>query len=300
MNDASAKVPANSPAKYVTEQNLTGIVLERWQAIPDPRLRQVMHSLIKHLHAFVRDIEPTNAERFQAIDWLTRTGKMCDDKRQEFILTSDVLGISMLVDAINHRFPGGVTPTTVEGPFHVADAPPMEHGGNMAKDAPGVPCVVTGFVRDLDGKPIANAILDLWQTDGEGLYESQKGVDEPWMRGIFRSQADGSYAVRTVAPIAYTIPMDGTVGELVSRTRISHMRPAHIHFAVEAPGYEKVTTHLFKNGDEYLDSDVVYGVKAPLIVDFVERPAGKAPTGEVIDEPWYEVRYDFVLQKKQG
>ncbi len=301
MNDATvhAKPRANSSAAYVTEQNLTDIVLERWQAVPDPRLQQVMQSLIKHLHAFVRDIEPTNAEWFQAIDWLTRTGKICDDKRQEFILSSDVLGVSMLVDAINHRFVEGATPTTVEGPFHVADAPLIEHGGNMAKDAPGVPCVVTGIVRDLEGKPIADAILDLWQTDGEGLYESQKGVDEPWMRGIFHSQADGSYVVRTVAPIAYTIPMDGTVGELVSRTKISHMRPAHIHFAVEAPGYQKVTTHLFKNGDEYLDSDVVYGVKAPLIVDFLERPPGKAPNGEVINEPWYEVRYDFVLQKKR-
>jgi hydroxyquinol 1,2-dioxygenase len=152
-------------------------------------------------------------------------------------------------------------------------------------------------VRDMDGKPVGNAALDLWQTDGEGLYESQRNTDEPWMRGIFHSKADGSYSVRTVVPVAYTIPMDGTVGELVSRTNISHMRPAHIHFAVEAPGYRKVTTHLFRNGDDYLDSDAVYGVKEALIVDFNEKPPGKAPNGETMSQPYYEVRFDFILQK---
>jgi hydroxyquinol 1,2-dioxygenase len=257
-----------------------------------------MQSLIKHLHAFVREIEPTNAEWFKAIDFLTRTGKMCDDKRQEFILCSDVLGVSMLVDAINNRMESGATPTTVEGPFHVPNAPEIANGGNMAKEAPGIPTVVVGKVRGLDGKPVAGAVLDLWQTDGEGLYESQKGSDEPWMRGLYHTQADGSFCVRTVAPISYTIPMDGTVGELVSKTRISHMRPAHIHFAVSAPGFHTVVTHLFQDGDEYIENDVVYGVKEPLIVEFVKRPPGKAPNGETINEPWYEVHYDFVLQRE--
>jgi hydroxyquinol 1,2-dioxygenase len=283
---------------YVTEQNLTDIVLKRWEDIPDPRLKQIMQSLIKHLHAFVRDIEPTGEEWFKAIDFITRTGKMSDNKRQEVILFSDVMGVSMLVDAINHRLPSGATPTTVEGPFHVADAPHLADGADMAKGAPGIPAFVTGTVRSLDGAPIAGAVLDLWQTDGEGLYESQRGSEEPWMRGIYHSNADGSFSVRTVAPIAYTIPMDGTVGELMARTKISHMRPAHIHFAVSAPGYKTVVTHLFQKGDEFIDSDVVYGVKEPLIVDFVKKPGGKAPTGEVLDEPFYEVRYDFVLQRE--
>lgn len=283
---------------YVTEENLTDIVLERWKNIPDPRLREVMASLIRHLHGFVREIEPTEKEWFAAIEWLTRTGQLCTDKRQEFILTSDVLGVSMLVDAINHRLPSGATPTTVEGPFHVANAPEMGHGANMAEGAPGVPCFVTGTVRDLDGRPIGGAVLDLWQTDGDGLYEAQRPeVDGPWMRGLYRSQADGSYVVRTVAPIAYTIPMDGTVGALVQRTRISHMRPAHIHFCVEAQGHRRIVTHLFQRGDEYIDTDVVYGVKEPLIVDFVKKPPGKAPTGETINTPFYEVTYDFVLPK---
>ena len=283
---------------YVTEKNLTDIVLKRWQDIPDPRLREVMQSLIKHLHAFVREIEPTGAEWFKAIDWITRTGKMCDDKRQEVILFSDVMGVSMLVDAINNRLATGATPTTVEGPFHVANSPEIEHGGNMAKDAPGIPTFVTGTVRSLDGKPVAGAVLDLWQTDGEGLYESQKGSAEPWMRGLYHTQADGSYVVRTVAPIAYTIPMDGTVGELMKKTDIGHMRPAHIHFAVSAPGYHHVVTHLFQKGDKYIETDVVYGVKEPLIVEFTKKSGGKTPTGEVLNEPFYEVRYDFVLQTK--
>jgi len=283
---------------YITEQNLTDVVLKRWQDIPDPRLKEIMQSLIKHMHAFVRDIEPTGEEWFKAIDWITRTGKMSDNKRQEVILFSDVMGVSMLVDAINNRLDTGATPTTVEGPFHIADAPEVANGGNMAKGAPGIPTFVVGKVRGLDGTAVAGAVLDLWQTDGEGLYESQRDTQEPWMRGIFRSQADGSYVLRTVAPIAYTIPMDGTVGELMEKTDMSHMRPAHIHFAVSASGYHKVTTHLFQKGDEYIQTDVVYGVKEPLIVEFTKKPGGKAPNGETLNEPFYVVNYDFVLQKQ--
>lgn len=283
---------------YVTEQNLTDIVKERWTNIPDPRLRKIMASLVKNLHAFVREIEPTEAEWAAAIDWLTRTGKMCTEKRQEFILTSDVLGVSMLVDAINHRLQSKATPTTVEGPFHVPGSPEFADGKNMAEGAPGIPCFVTGIVRDLDGKPVARAKLDLWQTDGEGLYEAQRDENEAWMRGVFHTNADGSYTVQTVAPIGYTIPMDGTVGELMKRTTISHFRPAHIHFCIEATGYHRVVTHLFQRGDQYIDTDVVYGVKEPLIVDFVKKPGGKTPTGETLATPFYEVRYDFVLQRK--
>jgi hydroxyquinol 1,2-dioxygenase len=282
---------------YVNEQNLTDVVLDRWQNVPDPRLKQVMQSLIKHLHAFVRDIEPSEAEWATAIDFLTRVGKMCDDKRQEFILFSDVMGVSMLVDAINHRFAGGATPTTVEGPFHVPGAPAIADGGDMAKGAPGIPCFISGKVSDLDGRPVAGAKLDLWQTDGEGLYEAQRDVTEPWMRGLYRSQPDGSYTIRTVAPVGYTIPMDGPIGQLMRKTTISHMRPAHIHFCIEAPGYHRVVTHLFQRGCPYIETDVVYGVKEPLIVDFVKQPPGVAPTGEKIDTPFYVITYDFVLQK---
>jgi len=281
---------------FVTEANLTDIARERWNNIPDPRLRAIMTSLVNHIHAFVRDIEPTEAEWATAIDWLTRTGKMSSDKRQEFILFSDVLGVSMLVDAINHRLATGATPTTVTGPFHIHGSPEFADGANMAQGAPGMPCFVSGFVRDLDGKPIAGAVLDVWQTDGEGLYEAQRDVDQPWLRGVYHTKVDGSFLIRTVTPIGYTIPMDGTIGELMKRTNISHYRPAHIHFLVEAPGYHRIITHLFQRGDQYLDEDVVYGVKQQLIVDFNKKPAGTAPTGERLDTPFYEVNYNFVLQ----
>lgn len=282
---------------YVTEENLTDIVIERWKNIPEPRLRQIMGSLIKHLHTFVREIEPTEAEWLTAIDWLTRTGQQSTDKRQEFILASDVLGISMLVDAINHRLQTGATPTTVTGPFHVHDSPELADGADMAKGAPGIPCFIVGRVNDLDGKPIKGAVLDVWQTDGEGLYEAQRDVTEAWMRAVYRSQDDGSYVIRTVAPIGYTIPMDGTVGELMNQTKISHMRPAHIHFLVDAPGCYRIITHLFQRGDQFIETDVVYGVKEPLIVDFVKKPADKAPNGETLDVPFFVVNYDFVLQR---
>jgi hydroxyquinol 1,2-dioxygenase len=273
--------------------------LKRWEDIPDPRLREVMQSAIKHLHAFVSEVRPTGAEWFKAIEFLTQTGQKCDDKRQEFILLSDTMGVSMLVDDINNRRVPGATPSTVEGPFHIPDAPEVAHGASMAGSAPGIPCFVSGTVRGLDGKPIAGAVLDLWQTDGEGLYEEQRRTAEPWMRGIYKSQPDGSYSVRTVAPISYTIPMDGPVGAFFNRTDMSHMRPAHIHFAVSAPGHHYLVTHLFQKGDEFIENDVVYGVKDALIVEFVKKPPGKASNGEMVDTPFYEVKYDFVLEEQK-
>jgi len=285
---------------YETGEAFTKSVLKRWEDIPDPRLREVMQAAIRHLHGFVSEVKPTGAEWFKAIEFLTAIGHKCDDKRQEFILASDVMGVSMLVDDINNRRVEGATPSTVEGPFHIPDAPEVAHGASMAGTAPGIPCFVSGTVRGLDGRPVAGAILDLWQTDGEGLYEEQRRTTEPWMRGIYRTQADGSYSIRTVAPISYTIPMDGPIGALMERTDMSHMRPAHIHFAISAPGYHGVVTHLFQKGDEYIDNDVVYGVKAPLVVEFVKKPAGKAPNGDTVDTPFYEVKYDFVLEQQQA
>jgi len=283
-----------------TGTEFTKSVMKRWEDIPDPRLREVMQSAIKHLHSFVSDVRPTGAEWFKAIEFLTAIGHKCDDKRQEFILASDVMGVSMLVDDINNRRVAGATPSTVEGPFHIADAPEVAHGGDMAKGAPGVPCFVTGTVCGLNGEPVGGAMLDLWQTDGEGLYEEQRRTVEPWMRGIYYSQPDGSYAIRTVAPISYTIPMDGPIGAFFGRTTMSHMRPAHIHFAISAPGYHGVVTHLFQKGDKFIDNDVVYGVKTPLVVEFVKRLPGKAPNGETVDTPFYEVKYDFILENKQA
>ena len=284
---------------YPSEEKHTKAVLKRWEDIPDPRLREVMQSALKHLHAFVSEVRPTGAEWFKAIEFLTQTGQKCDDKRQEFILLSDTMGVSMLVDEINNRRVAGATPSTVEGPFHIPDAPEVAHGASMAGSAPGIPCFVSGTVRGLDGRPVAGAVLDLWQTDGEGLYEEQRRTAEPWMRGIYKTQPDGSYSIRTVAPISYTIPMDGPVGAFFSRTDMSHMRPAHIHFAVSAPGHHYLVTHLFQKGDEFIENDVVYGVKDALIVEFVKKPPGKASNGEMVDTPFYEVKYDFVLEEQK-
>ena len=282
---------------YVTEENLTDVVLERWKEIPDSRLRQIMQSLIKHLHGFVRDIEPTQAEWATAIDWLTRTGQMCSQKRQEFIMTSDVLGVSMLVDAINHRQPGKATPSTVEGPFHVPNAPSVANGGNMAEGCPGIPCFVTGTVRGLNGEPVAGAVLDLWQADGEGPLRGPAphagSVDARALslaaRRLLR-RTDGS-------PDRLYHP-DGRHRGRADGAKISHMRPAHIHFAITAPGYHGCITHLFHKGDKFIEIDVVYGVKEPLIVEFLKKPPGRSPTGETVSMPFYDVKYDFVLQKQ--
>jgi hydroxyquinol 1,2-dioxygenase len=223
---------------------------------------------------------------------------MSDEKRQEFILASDVLAVSMLVNAINNRLATGTTPSTVEGPFHIHDSPQLADGEDMANGAPGIPCFVTGKVMDLDGQPVGGVVLDIWQNDGDGLYEAQRPGESQYMRGIYRTNPDGSYIIQTVAPIGYPIPMDGPVGELMKCTKISECRPAHIHFCLEAPGYHRIVTHLFQKGDQYLDTDVVYAVKEPLITEFVKRPAGaRALNGIMMNEPFYEVHYDFLLQK---
>jgi len=285
---------------HATEENLTDRALKQWEACHSPRLRQIMQSLVRHLHGFVREVDLTEEEWLTAVNWLAKTGQLSTGKRHEFILLSDVLGISMLVDAVNHRFPSGATPSTVMGPFHIEDSPEMPMGADMAEGLAGEPCFLVGTVRDLDGEPIAGAQLDVWQADADGMYESQLGKDEPFLRAIFRTGPDGKYAIRTIAPPGYSIPMDGTVGELLKHTDISHYRPAHIHFLITAPGYQTLITHLFKKDARYIDSDIVFGVKEELIAEFKQNPAGKAPTGEISSKPFVVVNYDFVLSKSKG
>ena len=286
---------------YVTEENLTDIVRQRWTDIPDPRLREVMQSLIKHLHAFVREVELTEAEWMAGIRWLTATGQASDEKRQEFILASDVLGLSMLVVQLNHRFDGAATPATVLGPFFIPGSPSMPYGGDMSDGLPGTPLYITGKVVGVDGEPVAGAVLDVWQADEEGLYEAQiADIDEARLRATYTTREDGGYCVRTIAPKGYSIPMDGPVGDLIGRTEISHFRPAHVHFLIDADGYERLITHLFEAGAEYLDSDVVFGTKEGLVVEFEERPPGPTPAGDASAEPFLVARYDFVLQPRAG
>lgn len=261
---------------YFTEENSEEAVINSFSADMEPRLREVMESAVKHLHGFVKDVEPTMDEWFQAIMYLTATGQMCDDKRQEWILTSDTLGVSMLVDAINHRRPDGATENTVLGPFHVGGAPEREMGDNICMDGKGAPCFVSGRITDEQGNPIAGARVDVWQTNDDGFYDVQQPGEQPDMnmRGLFTTSTDGSYNYTTVKPLPYSIPTDGPVGKMLGAMGRHGMRPAHIHYIVEAPGYETLVTHIFVSGDPYLDSDSVFGVKDSLIVDFTPKGDG--------------------------
>lgn len=277
------------------EDRLAEAVLARLEGADDPRFRQVMASLIRHLHAFVRENELTEEEWFAGIRFLTATGQQCDERRQEFILLSDTLGVSMLVDAINHRRPGGATETTVLGPFHVAGAKPMPMWGDIGAGVPGEPAYLCGRVLDLDDRPIAGATLDVWQTDGEGLYDVQRSGDVSYARGKFTTGADGRYGIRTVKPVSYPIPDDGPVGAMLRRMGRHPYRPAHVHAIVSAPGHETVATHLFVEGDPYLESDAVLGVKASLVVPFEAHLAGIAPDGQVCAAPFFTAAYDFRL-----
>ncbi|MCF6507399.1 catechol 1,2-dioxygenase [Blastococcus sp. MG754426] len=283
----------------VTEENITDLAVERWATARDPRLAEVMTALVRHLHDFAREVRLTEDEWMAAVQWLTATGKISTEKREEFILASDVVGLSMLVVQMNHRLDPEATPATVLGPFHIEGSPELGYGDDMSDGLPGTPLYLHGRVTDLDGAPVAGAVLDVWQSDSEGLYESQLAeVDEARLRAKYTTDDDGRYCLRTIAPLGYSIPMDGPVGDLVARTEISHFRPAHIHFLINVPGFEPLITHLFQEGAQYLDSDVVFGTKQELVTAFEEREPGATPDGGSIDVPWLESRYDFVLQRR--
>jgi hydroxyquinol 1,2-dioxygenase len=281
----------------VTEDNITDLAEERWLTAHDPRTRTLLTALVRHLHAFAREVRLTEAEWMAGIQWLKATGQISDEKREEFILTSDVLGLSMLVVQMNNQFEEEATPATVLGPFHIDGSPELGYGEDMSQGLTGIALYVSGVVRGLDGTPVGGAVLDVWQADEEGAYEAQIAeVDEARLRAKYTTRPDGSYCIRTIAPKGYSIPMDGPVGDLIRLTDISHFRPAHVHFLLNVPGYRPLITHLFQQGAEYLDSDVVFGTKAELVVSFEHRDPGPTPDGGASDVPWLEARYDFVLQ----
>lgn len=286
---------------FVTEDNITELACGRWASAHSPRLAEVMTALVRHVHEFTREVNLTEEEWMAAIEWLTATGHLSDDKRQEFILASDVIGLSMLVVQLNNRFSADATPATVLGPFHIDGSPPVPFGHDMSEGIPGQPLFITGRVVDVGGSPVPGAVLDVWQADAEGYYESQlPDIDEARLRAKYQARDDGTYCVRTIAPLGYSVPMDGPVGELIHKTDISHFRPAHVHFLLDVPGYEKLVTHLFREGAEYLDSDVVFGTKDILVVPFDSGAAGPTPDGGHLDQPYLHATYDFVLQPKDG
>ena len=280
-----------------TEEQITHNVLDTMEHTPDPRLKMVMTSLISHLHAFIREVELTEEEWVQGVQFLTRTGHICDDKRQEFILLSDVTGVTMLVDAINHHLSDGATESTIFGPFYREGAPEMPMGANISQDGRGEPSVVTGRVLSTDGTPIANALLDIWETDENGLYE-QQDPEQPDMnlRGKFRTDSEGRYCFVGIKPVSYSIPDDGPVGQLLRALGRHPFRPAHIHLLISADGFVPVTTHLFVKGDQYLDSDAVFGTKDSLVVDFIQHDSEEEAAHYHVTVPFYKVDYDFVLK----
>jgi hydroxyquinol 1,2-dioxygenase len=281
-----------------TEANATDMVLARLGADIDPRLREVMTSVITHVHAVVREVQPSQEEWMTAIQFLTATGQFSDDVRQEYILLSDTLGVSMLVDAINNRRSRGGTESTVLGPFYASGSPVRQLGDNIAAQDGGQPCYVSGRVLDPDGQPLAGVLLDVWQSNDDGYYNVQQPDTQPAgnLRGIFTTDEQGRYWFRSIVPSSYTVPNDGPVGKLLRAQGRHPWRPAHIHFVISRAGYRTLTTHLFVDGDEYLDSDTVFGVKDSLIVDFkrVDDPAQAAEKG--FDGSFREAAYDFVLE----
>jgi protocatechuate 3,4-dioxygenase beta subunit len=270
------------------EDTLTAEVLRRIEGTPDARLKQVMTSLIRHLHGFVREVRPTQAEWLAGIRFLAETGHWCDDQRNEYILFSDTHGVSMLVDFINYGADGKSTESTVLGPFYVEGAPEMSLGANIGRPGtPGEPCRVTGRVVGADGKPLAGAVIDVWEAAGDGFYDVQRDEGAN-LRARFRTGADGRYDFRCVLPVSYAVPNDGPVGKLLVATGRHPMRPGHLHFMIQAPGHATLVTHLFTQGDQYLDSDAVFGVKESLIVEYRKSAAGG-----------YEASFDFVLKAEK-
>ena len=263
----------------------------------NPRLRQIMEVLVKNLHATVKEVGLTSDEWMQAIKFLTKTGQICTEWRQEFILLSDVLGVSMLVDAINHQRPSGSTENTVLGPFHVADAPHYPLGTDISLDGNGEPMLVTGQVVDIDGHPISGALLDVWQANDDGFYDvQQKDIQPEWnLRGVFESGPDGAFWFRTTKPRWYPIPNDGPVGEMLEGLDRHPNRPAHIHFIVSAPGYDAAVTHIFDPDCPFLSEDAVFGVKTSLIasIESIDDPAKANRLG--LPNPFLAVDWKFTL-----
>ena len=278
------------------DHDITALATARWASAHDARLAEIMQAVVRHLHTFAREVRLTESEWSTAMNWLARTGQISDATRAEFILASDVLGLSMLVVEMNHPRGAGGTPPTVLGPFHIEDSPLLDYGMDMADGVDGIPLYLTGAIHDLHDRGIGGALLDVWQADAHGMYEGQLCGQGPRLRAKYIAQRNGTYCVRTIAPLGYSIPMDGPVGELISRTAIDHHRPAHIHFLITAPGYEPLTTHLFERGAPYLDSDVVFGTKADLVVEFERHGPGPTPDGGTSEVPWLLARYDFALQ----
>ena len=288
--------------RQFNEDTLTAAVVERLsRGTKDERFRQIITSAVKHLHAFAREVQLTEEEWFEGIKFLTAVGQKCDDKRQEFILLSDILGLSMMIVALNHKTAPGATEATVLGPFFAHGAKEYGYGADLREGATlkGEDVYVSGRVLSTDGKPIANAVLDIWQAKADGIYDLQtEGEFE--LRGRVRANEKGEYALKSYKPKFYSVPMDGPVGELVRSTGNHHMRPAHMHAIVSAPGYQQVITHVFVEGDPYLDNDAVYAVKDSLVGSYTKVNDAAEAKKLGMSNPFLKLNWDFRLAPDKG
>ena len=276
------------------ERLVTDQVRASFDETPDPRTREVLQALVTHLHAFARDVRLTEQEWSQAIEFLTRVGHITDDRRQEFILLSDVLGLSMLTVAINAPDNPEATESTVFGPFFVENSPEIPIGGDMAEGVKGEPCWVEGRVTDTQGEPLKGARIEVWEADDDGFYDVQQGETLSGRAHLFAGD-DGRYGFWSVKPAPYPIPYDGPVGDLLKAAQRSPYRPAHIHFMVSHEGHATLVTHVFLAGSDHLDDDAVFGVKESLIAPAEQQPPGEGPGGRTLDAPWWRMTFDLRL-----
>lgn len=300
MSETVRQTKEISAEQKAREDDLVARVVASFDGCTDPRRLELMRGVVTHLHAFLRDVRLTEDEWSAAIAFLTAVGHMTDERRQEFILLSDTLGASMQTIAINNEAYGDATEATVFGPFFVDGSPEIDSGGDIASGAAGEPSWVEGTVHDTDGQPVAGALIEVWEADDDGLYDVQYGDERTAARGHLFSGDDGSYRFWAITPTPYPIPSDGPVGKMLEATGRSPMRPAHLHFMVQAPGFRTLVTHIFVRGDELLASDAVFGVKDSLVRDFDRQPAGTpTPDGRVVDGTWSKTAFDIVLAPAQ-
>ncbi len=287
--------------RQYNEDTLTDAVVSRLKATKNPRLKQIMSAAVKHLHAFAREVELTEEEWFEGIKFLTAVGQKCDDKRQEFILLSDILGLSMMVVALNHKTDPGATDATVLGPFFAHGAKEYGYGADLREGATlkGEDVWVSGRVLTVDGKPVPNALLDIWQAKADGIYDLQTD-GEFELRGRVKANEKGEYAFASYKPKFYSIPMDGPVGDLVRQTGNHHMRPAHMHAIVSAPGHQQVITHVFVEGDPYLDGDAVFAVKDSLVGRYQKVNDAAEAKKLGMPNPFLKLSWDFRLSPDKG
>jgi hydroxyquinol 1,2-dioxygenase len=292
-----SETPNTTDHRYDALHLITEEVLARYAKTPDPRLRELILSLIKHIHSFAKEVKLTAEEWAFTMSFLEETGKWCSPGRNEFMIFSDALGLSMLTVTQDYPRPEQATEPTLVGPFLLENAPHFPMGADISAGAPGTPMHAQGQILDIHGQAVANAVIDVWHSDDRGLYDVQDGFEEkgPWARAVLTTGADGRFSFWSVLPVDYPVPQDGTAIQMLKATTGRSWRPAHLHFRIQAPGVRPLITHIFDRTSKNLSSDAVFGVRPSLIADFHLQAPGKAPDGQVMDREFYTLDYNFVM-----